>query len=106
MSAMDRRITDYILANARLLRDYSSQQLADALKVSQSSIVKYSQRLGYKGYPVDIWSAGVCLYAMLYGNVPFKANQMGDLNKMILDSTIEFKDTVSEEARDLMVRML
>ena len=31
MSAMDRRITDYILANARLLRDYSSQQLADAL---------------------------------------------------------------------------
>ena len=43
---------------------------------------------------------------MLYGNVPFKANQMGDLNKMILDATIEFKDTVSEEARDLMVRML
>ena len=25
---------------------------------------------------------------------------------MILDSTIEFKDTVSEEARDLMMRML
>lgn len=64
------------------------------------------RELGYKGYPVDIWSAGVCLYAMLYGNVPFKANQMGDLNKMILDATIEFKDTVSEEARDLMVRML
>jgi hypothetical protein len=39
---------------------------------------------------------------MLYGNVPFKANQMGDLNKMILDATIEYKDTVSEEARDLM----
>ena len=64
------------------------------------------RELGYKGYPVDIWSAGVCLYAMLYGNVPFKANQMGDLNKMILDSTIEFKDTVSEESRDLMMRML
>lgn len=64
------------------------------------------RELGYKGYPVDIWSAGVCLYAMLYGNVPFKANQMGDLNKMILDATIEYKDTVSEEARDLMQRML
>lgn len=51
MSAMDRRIADYILANAQLLRDYSSQQLADALKVSQSSIVKFSQRLGYRGYP-------------------------------------------------------
>ena len=31
---------------------------------------------------------------------------MGDLNKMILDATIEYKDTVSEEARDLMQRML
>jgi serine/threonine protein kinase len=31
---------------------------------------------------------------------------MGDLNKMILDSAIEFKDTVSEEARDLMQKML
>jgi DNA-binding MurR/RpiR family transcriptional regulator len=51
MSAMDRRITDYILSNSQLLRDYSSQQLADALKVSQSSIVKFAQRLGYKGYP-------------------------------------------------------
>lgn len=31
---------------------------------------------------------------------------MGDLNKMILDASIEYKDTVSEEARDLMQRML
>lgn len=31
---------------------------------------------------------------------------MGDLNKMILDATIEYKDTASEESRDLMQRML
>ena len=51
LSAIERRIADYILDNAHLLRDYSSQQLADTLKVSQSSVVKFSQRLGYKGYP-------------------------------------------------------
>ena len=31
---------------------------------------------------------------------------MGDLNKMIIESQIEFKDTASEEARDLMQKML
>lgn len=51
MSAIERRIADYVLDNAQLLRDYSSQQLADTLKVSQSSVVKFAQRLGYKGYP-------------------------------------------------------
>lgn len=51
LSAIERRIADYILDNAQLLRDYSSQQLADTLHVSQSSVVKFAQRLGYKGYP-------------------------------------------------------
>src|SRR5690349_9814079 len=51
MSAIERRIADFILDNAHLLRDYSSQQLADALRISQSSVVKFSQKLGFKGYP-------------------------------------------------------
>jgi serine/threonine protein kinase len=31
---------------------------------------------------------------------------MGDLNQMILETQIEYKDTVSEESRELMQRML
>src|SRR5688572_32370381 len=50
-SAIERRIADFMLDNAHLLRDYSSQQLADALQISQSSVVKFSQKLGFKGYP-------------------------------------------------------
>ncbi|MDE2382516.1 MAG: transcriptional regulator, partial [Xanthomonadaceae bacterium] len=51
MSAIERRIADFILENAHLLRDYSSQQLANALGISQSSVVKFCQKLGFKGYP-------------------------------------------------------
>lgn len=40
------------------LRDYSSQQLADALQISQSSVVKLSQMLGFKGYPDLKYSIG------------------------------------------------
>jgi DNA-binding MurR/RpiR family transcriptional regulator len=58
MSAIERRIADFILDNAHLLRDYSSQQLADALRISQSSVVKFSQKLGFKGYPDLKFSVG------------------------------------------------
>lgn len=51
MSAVERRIADFVLENAQLLRDYSSQQLANALGISQSSVVKFTQKLGFKGYP-------------------------------------------------------
>jgi DNA-binding MurR/RpiR family transcriptional regulator len=58
MSAIERRIADFLLENSHLLRDYSSQQLADALNISQSSVVKFSQKLGFKGYPDLKFSIG------------------------------------------------
>jgi len=61
MSAIERRIADFVLENAHLLRDYSSQQLANALDISQSSVVKFSQKLGFKGYPDLKFSIGESL---------------------------------------------
>jgi DNA-binding MurR/RpiR family transcriptional regulator len=58
MSAIERRIADFMVENSHLLRDYSSQQVANALKISQSSVVKFSQKLGFKGYPDLKYSIG------------------------------------------------
>lgn len=61
---------------------------------------------GYEGFTVDVWSAGVMLYAMIYGTVPFKANNIKELRKLILSGLYNLKDDVSMEVRDLLQRML
>jgi DNA-binding MurR/RpiR family transcriptional regulator len=50
MSANEKKLADFVLKNAPLIRDYSSQQIAGSVGVSQSSVVKFSQKLGYKGF--------------------------------------------------------
>lgn len=50
MSANEKKLADFVLDNAPLIRDYSSQQIAAAVGVSQSSVVKFSQKIGYKGF--------------------------------------------------------
>jgi DNA-binding MurR/RpiR family transcriptional regulator len=70
MSAVERRIADFILENAQLLRDYSSQQLANALGISQSSVVKFTQKLGFKGYPDLKYSVGEAIARADNGDAP------------------------------------
>ena len=78
---------------------------------------------GYSGFKVDIWSAGVCLYAMLIGSVPFKASTMSALQDLILNGKYDFKfqtnansnklnnpkaatSILSEEVQDLIKKLL
>lgn len=46
-----RKIAHFILDNPENVLNLSSQQLAEMLDVSQSAIVKFSQKVGVKGYP-------------------------------------------------------
>ncbi|HBL4693159.1 MurR/RpiR family transcriptional regulator [Citrobacter sedlakii] len=47
----DKKLADYLLTQPDTARHLSSQQLAAEAGVSQSSVVKFAQKLGYKGFP-------------------------------------------------------
>ncbi|MBJ3815702.1 MurR/RpiR family transcriptional regulator [Shimwellia pseudoproteus] len=51
LTQSDRKLAKYVLDNPVQALHMSSQQLANAADVSQSSVVKFAQKMGYKGYP-------------------------------------------------------
>jgi DNA-binding MurR/RpiR family transcriptional regulator len=51
LSNSEEKLADFILSSPETIRDLSSQKLASHVGVSQSSVVKFAQKLDYKGYP-------------------------------------------------------
>ena len=47
----DKKLADFLLSQPDRARHLSSQQLAGEAGVSQSSVVKFAQKIGYKGFP-------------------------------------------------------
>ena len=99
MSAIERRIADFVLDNAHLLRDYSSQQLANALGISQSSVVKFSQKLGFKGYPDLKYSIGEAVARGGEGVEPESAVRSGDAQESTARTLWQAKSRAEEETR-------
>jgi DNA-binding MurR/RpiR family transcriptional regulator len=98
MSAIERRIADFVLDNAQLLRDYSSQQMANALGISQSSVVKFSQKLGFRGYPDLKYAIGQAL-ARGDGAASEQVVPAIDDHGRLADSLWKLKSEAEEESR-------
>ena len=64
------------------------------------------KRTEYRGKPVDIWSLGVVLYAMMSGCFPFSAKTYPDLYKKIIKGHFRFPESFSPSLRDLVSNML
>lgn len=102
MSAVERRIADFILENAQLLRDYSSQQLANALGISQSSVVKFTQKLGFKGYPDLKYSVGEAIARADNGDTPQLAAASGGEAEGSFAGNLWRRKSEAEEATRLI----
>ena len=100
MSAIERRIADFVLENAQLLRDYSSQQLANALGISQSSVVKFCQKLGFKGYPDLKYTVGEAIARADSTDAPGpRAERDVDSHADLADALWRRKASAEEETR-------
>lgn len=60
------------------------------------------QESGYEGQPVDVWSAGVVLYATLCGRVPFKGENLAELKRCILRGRFSIPSHLSDKAASLL----
>ena len=61
---------------------------------------------GYYGFPVDIWSAGIALFIMLSGTLPFNKSKENGLEYSIINNELPKIKGVSEEANDLLKNIL
>ena len=60
----------------------------------------------YVGLGVDIWSWGIILFAVICGFLPFEDPNTNNLYKKILSGEFKIPRYVSENARDLLRKIL
>lgn len=97
------------LADFGLAMRFSSGQSLTGLAGSPAYVAP-EVLMGNYSEKVDIWSAGVLLYALLLGALPFQGDSLEEVFEAIKSVKLDFQSgiwqSVSTPARDLLARML
>jgi RpiR family murPQ operon transcriptional repressor len=93
-SPVEKKIADFILANPEKIRELSSLELAKLLDVSQSGIVKFAQKLGYKGFPA---------FKLSISEAVGRNKQIGTTAAVNLHNAITGDDSLLEIAEKLLL---
>jgi serine/threonine protein kinase len=64
------------------------------------------KRTEYEGRPVDMWSMGILLYALLCGCFPFRAKAYPDLYRRIARGAFVIPEELSVSVKDLLKQLL
>ncbi|RZJ75134.1 MAG: hypothetical protein EOO45_06550 [Flavobacterium sp.] len=64
------------------------------------------RRAEYEGKPVDMWSMGILLYALLCGCFPFRAKAYPDLYRRIARGAFAIPEELSAPVKDLLRQLL
>jgi DNA-binding MurR/RpiR family transcriptional regulator len=101
LSQSEDKLASFILASPSALRDLSSQKLASKVGVSQSSVVKFAQKLKYSGYPalklaiLDDISNANANHNQLHGSVRIEDDYATTSQKLVQSKIAVLQQTQS-----------
>lgn len=88
LSSSELKLAKFALDSSNAIRELSSQELANVVGVSQSSVVKFAQKLGYKGYPA------------------FKLGIIDALNQSSVNTNLHGKITIADSFGQMSDKLL
>jgi len=97
------------LADFGLSKVYTGEALQTACGTPYYVAPEILQGDGYD-HKIDTWAAGVLLYVLLSGRLPFSGDSDVELFRAILETELVWKkpqfDTVSADAKDLIQKLI